>query len=164
MKRWKNLARHETFNSVMAAVGAYGVVIAIFFSITSENVRTLVIGFVTPVFWAPVAGYFVWEGREYRKNNKKRKSIKRPPLVSEKKIWILIRPKQPKIAFASRIFFFTLEVIEATILLGFSISQWQIFTALSYQNLYVIAFLITGVLLASDIIRRLYNLKKFHSE
>jgi len=155
------LARHETFNAIMGAVGAYGVVVASFVYIASENDRTLVVGFVTLVFGVLITGYFGWD---YHKNNKKRKSIKRTPLVSEKKIWVLLRPKPTKIAFASRIFFFTLEVVEATILLGFSISQWQIFTALSYQNLYVIAFLIVGVLLASDIIRRLYNLKKFHSE
>lgn len=167
----------------MGAIGAYGVIVASFVYVTSENSRTLVVGLVTAAFWVAIISYFGWD---YRKNHEKREAIKLPPLTSEKNKWveshpkptkiikrksinqlkllIEFRPKSTKKAFATRIFFFTLEVIEASILIGFSISQWQVFTALSYQNVYVITFLIIGVLLASDAIRRLYHLKKFHSE
>ena len=183
LKRWEKLARHETFNAIMNAGVAYCAIVGVLVFFSSESSRLLVGGLVTLAFWVTVTVYF---SLDYRKNLKKRKPIKPFPLTSEKKQWVeshakptkLIKrkdvkqlerflefhPKSNRIAFAKRMIFFVLEVVEVCVLIAFPVSQWQVLSAITYQNVYLVGFFIIGILLAFDVIRRLYHLKKYHSE
>lgn len=166
LKRWKKLARHETYTAIMNTGIAWGAIVAVLVYFTSEKDRILVGGLFTLVFWLVTTVYF---SLDYRKTHKKRKpKITFPPLAPQSS-----EPAKPvksvshrRWVFIKNLLFFVIEVFEASFCLGIII-YWNVVTVgennipvLTYQNGILIGFFIIGVFIVIDLVRRLRNPKE----
>lgn len=162
LKRWGRLARHDTFNAIMAAIVAWAAIAGIVAFLAPEGYKAT-IGVVFTVGFVICTGTYFYS--DYRKMHKKPKpKIKFPPLSTE-----TVEPTKPvtkvrtKRAIARAVFFVMLETVEAVFFISVIVT-WETFTinnipVLTYQNMILLGFLILGLVLAIDLTRRLRSKK-----
>lgn len=94
LKRWKTLARHDTFNAIMWALVGWAAIEGVVGFIVLENYRAMVVGVSTLGYVISVGAYFYFD---YRKVHKRRR-VQSRKARSLKKQWKL----RPDIKFVVR--------------------------------------------------------------
>jgi hypothetical protein len=167
IQRWQRLARHDTFNAVMAAIVGWAAVAGVIAFLAPENYRVMIGEVFTFGYVICVGAYFY---SDYRRVHKKRGvKTKFPPLSTETvetpKLTTKVRSKW---AIALEVLFVTLEAFEAVFFISM-ILAWQTFTinnmpVLTYQNAFLLGVFIFGLFLAIDVVRRLRSKKAFFGD
>jgi hypothetical protein len=126
MKRWKKMAKYETFNAFMTALVAYAPFVGVIAYFTGGEFGFLFSGLFTLGFWLFVTSYFVWDYRETHKKRKPKATF--PPLTSDTKMAKEVEKTKPttKIKLINW-FFFSLEIIEAALFFFIAFWTWRVF-------------------------------------
>jgi phosphoglycerol transferase MdoB-like AlkP superfamily enzyme len=166
LRRWRKMAKYETFNAFMTALVAYAPLVGVIAYFTGEQFGILFAGLFTIGFWLLVIGYFVWDYQKTHKKHKPKKVF--PPLASETETAKLHEKPKAKLDRFLKIanwFFFLLEIFEATVFIILPPLTWKMFEVngvpiLTYYNGLAIAMFSLGLGLGLDVSRRVRNPKK----
>jgi hypothetical protein len=161
IKRWKKLAKHETFTAIMNAGIAYGAILGVLEFFIANALRFLVGLIFSLGFMSCIGAYFYWDYRKAHRR-KKGKTIVEPLKIDVSKVDSIPKKQAKKGTIIKNAIFLSVETFEAIFFIFLPFAYWQ-YVALNgvpmitYDDMYMIGAFIFGVFLIIDIIRKMIH-------